>query len=327
MTGLSHKRRIGILGGMGPEATVLLMSRVIAMTAAADDSDHVPLLVDNNTQVPSRIKALIEKTGEDPGPVLVEMARRLEAAGVAALAMPCNTAHHYASRIQAAVSVPFLDMIELSAEAVRASRKSRGRRIGILASPAVRITGIFDRAFAARGLEAVYPTDQDALLACIRAVKTNGAHAEARSLLKTAALELHGELADALLVACSELSIVKDVIPSDLATVDTIDVLGGGRGEIRLLVRAAGRGWPRRARMSGGKCPREGQARTQAAGKAAHTPEEGTKRGRMANDENVPGVHHRRSDALRGCHDRGAGRGQGDHCDLRRSDAGPDGGP
>ncbi len=121
------KRRIGILGGMGPEATVLLMSRIIARTPAADDSDHVPLLVDNNTQVPSRIKALIEKTGEDPGPVLTDMARRLEAAGVAALAMPCNTAHHYASRIRAAVSIPFLDMIELSADAVAgAGRASSG---------------------------------------------------------------------------------------------------------------------------------------------------------------------------------------------------------
>ena len=88
------KRRIGILGGMGPEATVLLMSRIIARTPAADDRDHVPLFVDNNTQVPSRIAALIEGTGEDPGPVLADMARRLEANGAEALAMPCNTAHH-----------------------------------------------------------------------------------------------------------------------------------------------------------------------------------------------------------------------------------------
>ncbi len=223
------KRRIGILGGMGPEATVLLMSRIIARTPADDDSDHVPLLVDNNTQVPSRIKALIEKTGEDPGPVLIDMARRLEAVGVAALAMPCNTAHHYASRIRAAVSIPFLDMIELSADAVagagRASSGSGQRRIGILASPAVRITGIFDRACAARDLETVYPSDQDSLLACIRAVKTSGGQAEVRELLRNAALELREEGIGVFLVACSELSIINDAIPEDLPMIDTIDVL------------------------------------------------------------------------------------------------------
>lgn len=231
MTSLPTKRRIGILGGMGPEATVLLMSRIISMTEARDDTDHVPLLVDNNTQVPSRIKALIEKTGEDPGPVLIDMARRLEAAGVAALAMPCNTAHYYAPRIQAAVSIPLLNMIELSADAAaKATADSQGpssSRIGILASPAVQTTGLFDRACARRGLKTVYPTDQDSLLACIRAVKTNGSHRQARDLLKHAALELHEGGVEVLLVACSELSIISDVIPRDFGMIDTLDVLAG----------------------------------------------------------------------------------------------------
>ncbi len=87
-------RTVGILGGMGPEATVLLMQKVIAAVPARDDSDHVPLIVDQNSQVPSRIRRLIEGVGEDPAPVLAAMARRLEAAGAEALAMPCNTAHH-----------------------------------------------------------------------------------------------------------------------------------------------------------------------------------------------------------------------------------------
>src|ERR1700723_1217369 len=94
-------RRVGILGGMGPEATVLLMRKVIAAVPAKDDRDHVSLIVDQNSQVPSRIKHLVESTGEDPGPVLAEMAKRLERSGAKALAMPCNTAHHYAADIAA----------------------------------------------------------------------------------------------------------------------------------------------------------------------------------------------------------------------------------
>ncbi len=107
-------RRVGILGGMGPEATVLLMQRIIAATPASDDADHLPLIVDQNPQVPSRIRHLIEGTGEDPGPVLAAMARRLQAAGAEALAMPCNTAHHYAPAIRQATAIPLIDMVALS---------------------------------------------------------------------------------------------------------------------------------------------------------------------------------------------------------------------
>ena len=107
-------RRVGILGGMGPEATVLLMQKVIAATPARDDADHIPLIVDQNPQVPSRIRHLIEGVGDDPGPVLAAMARRLQQAGALALAMPCNTAHHYAPAIRAATSVPLIDMVALS---------------------------------------------------------------------------------------------------------------------------------------------------------------------------------------------------------------------
>ncbi|MEM6545430.1 MAG: aspartate/glutamate racemase family protein, partial [Pseudomonadota bacterium] len=103
-------KTVGIIGGMGPEATVDLMSRVIALTPATDDADHIPMLVDNNSQVPSRIAALLEGTGTSPEPVLIAMAERLQHMGAQLLAMPCNTAHHYHQAVQAAVQIPFLDM-------------------------------------------------------------------------------------------------------------------------------------------------------------------------------------------------------------------------
>ena len=132
--GPSVMRRVGILGGMGPEATILVMQKVLAAVKARDDADHIPLIVDQNPQVPSRIRHLIEGTGEDPGPVLADMARRLVAGGAQALAMPCNTAHHYAPAIRSAVAVPFLDMVEASV-AHAATRARPGAQIGVLASP------------------------------------------------------------------------------------------------------------------------------------------------------------------------------------------------
>ena len=99
-------RVVGIIGGMGPEATVDLMRRVIAKTPASDDQDHVHLIVENNPKIPSRIAHLIDGTGADPTPELTRIALNLQRAGADALAMPCNTAHAYAHSIRRAVSIP-----------------------------------------------------------------------------------------------------------------------------------------------------------------------------------------------------------------------------
>ncbi len=224
MTRKAPPRKIGVIGGMGPEATVLFMTRVIERTKAEDDSDHIPMIVDNNTQVPSRIKALIEKSGEDPGPVLAEMARGLEAAGAQALVMPCNTAHNYAPAIRNATSVPFLDMVELTVDRIAAVSLA-ACRVGVLASPAVRVTGIYARSLAAQSIATAYPKDDEKMLAAIRAIKVSSAAPQARRILSDAARELVEAKADVLLVACSEFSIVADALPAEFRVVDSIDVL------------------------------------------------------------------------------------------------------
>jgi aspartate racemase len=96
---MSH-RILAIIGGMGPEATVDLMLRVINATPARDDQDHIRMLVDNNPKVPSRINALVDGSGESPAPALISMARGLASLGADFLAVPCNTAHHYLREVQ-----------------------------------------------------------------------------------------------------------------------------------------------------------------------------------------------------------------------------------
>jgi aspartate racemase len=224
MAAARPRRRIGIIGGMGPEATALLMNRIIAATPAADDADHVPMFVDNNPQIPSRIAALIEGRGEDPGPVIAGMASKLEAFGAEALAMPCNTAHHYADMIRAAVTIPFLDMVQMSAARMAAQMGSCAR-IGMLASPAVRITGIFDRAFAGTGCEPLYLKDDARLLSLIRHIKKGGSLQEASASMLRLSGMLQDEGADGLLVSCSELSLVSAALPSSAFSLDTLDVL------------------------------------------------------------------------------------------------------
>ncbi|MGB3148334.1 MAG: amino acid racemase [Paracoccaceae bacterium] len=218
-------RRVGILGGMGPEATVLLMQKVLASASARDDADHIPLIVDQNPQVPSRIRHLIEGTGEDPGPVLADMARRLVTGGATALAMPCNTAHHYAETINRAVDVPLLNMVELSA--AHAARLAGGAdtSVGILASPAVRKVGLFDAVLAGFGLTALYADDEPAMLAAIRQIKADGPQDQARQTLKAQSEDLLRRGARVQMVACTEFSLIAGSVAAEAVAFDTLDVL------------------------------------------------------------------------------------------------------
>jgi aspartate racemase len=220
-------RRVGILGGMGPEATVLLMQKIIAARPARDDADHIPLIVDQNPQIPSRIRHLIEKTGESPGPVLAAMARRLQGAGAEALAMPCNTAHHYAPEIRAAVKVPLIDMVQLSVAKALQLAGADGC-VGILASPAVRQVGLFDAACAQAGLTAAYASDEVAMLAAIRSIKAQGANAAARSILAGASGGLLAQGAQVQMIACTEFSLIAEAIAPGATTFDTLDQLVSG---------------------------------------------------------------------------------------------------
>jgi aspartate racemase len=222
---------VGVIGGMGPEATVDFMRRVIAATPAGDDIDHIRMIVDNNPKIPSRLKALLNGTGDDPAPVLQAMARGLEAAGADFLVIPCNTAHHFLPAIRAAVRIPVTDMVALSV--TRLSHDLIGnRRIGLLASPVVRLTGLFEKHCAAAGLDILAPggSDEAAVLDIIKAVKAGGVTPAQTAAYRAAAMGLVARGAGVLVVACTELSILAGSGQDGLETagvpvLDTLDVL------------------------------------------------------------------------------------------------------
>jgi len=238
---MSRQRRpiIGILGGMGPEATVDLMRRVMIATPARDDCDHVHLLVDCNPDVPSRIAALIDKTGADPGPELVAMARRLESAGAEALAIACNTAPAYAPAIRSAAGVPLIDMIELTAGTI-ATMTLGSRRVGMLASTAVINVGLYEKALTTHHISIAVPEKQSDLMAVIKAVKRGDTGQMTRQTFGRIANELADSGVDMLLIACTELSVLADSIRPDVPSVDALDVLAREIVRIGLNQDAAG---------------------------------------------------------------------------------------
>lgn len=214
----------GIIGGMGPEATVDFMRRVIERTPARDDKDHLHMLVDNNPKIPSRIAAIIEGTGQDPAPVLCEMAKGLQAQGADFLVIPCNTAHYYLEQIARSVKIPVLDMVDLSVKKLLAAGH---RRVGMLASPAVRMVGLYDKRLAQAGLVPVYPDRQheSELLAVIKAVKAGQFKNEHRESYARVAKSIGESKVDAFLVACTELSVIGPPDGIAAPVLDTLDVL------------------------------------------------------------------------------------------------------
>lgn len=217
-------KTVGLLGGMGPQATVLLQQRIIDLVLADDDAAHVPLFIDMNPQVPSRLSWLLHNEGEDPAPVLAAMAKRLECAGAQAVAMPCNTAHHFASAIEAAITIPFLNVLTLIGDAVQ--RESQNKAcVGILASPATRNIALFEKALTPVNATVVWPDDSIDMLSAIVRIKSKGVSEQDSQLLQTAAESCVVQGARCLLVGCSEFSLLSAGLSTDVPVIDSMDLL------------------------------------------------------------------------------------------------------
>jgi aspartate racemase len=221
-----REKIVGIIGGMGPEATVDLMARIIKVTPAVDDVDHIRMIVDNNPKVPSRIKALIDGNGESPIPHLQEMARRLESWGVDFLAMPCNTAHHYHLDIQKVVTIKVLNMIDLTVESVIEQYPDL-KRAGLLASTAVIRLKLFERPFSAKKVIIQTPADRNqmGIMHAIKKIKTSNYGGEVVEAIQLAADDLVEKGAEVLLVACTEISIISKQIASTVRILDSAQIL------------------------------------------------------------------------------------------------------
>jgi aspartate racemase len=211
---------------MGPDATVDLMLRVIKATPAKDDQDHIRMLVDNNPKVPSRIKALVDGSGESPAPTLIAMARGLAALGADFLAIPCNTAHYYLPEVQRAVDVPILNMIGLTCGRI-ARENPHIRCVGLLASTAVIRTALYKDCFLQYGVEVISPPEafQGELLSIIREIKSGHFNPASLKLLVSISNEMIARKAEAIVIACTELSIAAKELPLSIALYDSAQVL------------------------------------------------------------------------------------------------------
>ena len=218
-------RAIGVIGGMGPAATVDFLAKLLAATPAERDQDHLRVLVDSNPKIPDRNQALAG-AGPSPAPVLAEMARGLERSGAEALVMACNTAHAFADDIRGAVRIPLISIVEESADELARS-VGAGATVGVLAADGCLAAGLYQRALAERGLKFVAPAadDQARLMRLIYGVKAGDTGPAARAGMKALAEALVAQGADVILSACTEVPLLLKTADVDVPLLDSTDVL------------------------------------------------------------------------------------------------------
>jgi aspartate racemase len=198
---MATRRLIGVLGGMGPLATVDFMQKLIDATPATRDQDHVPVIVYSVPQIPDRVGAVAAGTDE-PFPAILAGLRVLERANVELVAMPCNTAHAWYDRLTASAHVEILHM----ADAVRQRIGGRPETIALMATRGTLQAGFYQRYLSTDERTVIVPSAavQSLIGQAIAAVKTLDLSA-ARSHMQEAGQALLDAGADRLLLACTEL--------------------------------------------------------------------------------------------------------------------------
>lgn len=199
---------IGILGGMGPEATIDLFYKIIKFTPAEKDQEHLRIIIDNNPKIPDRTAAILGK-GEDPVPALQETAQNLEKAGADFIVIPCNTAHYFLSSIQESVNIPVLNMIEETAKETK-KRIPQIKKVGLLASIGVYKSEIYHQRFKKFNIEVISPEEKDKeeIMKVIYTIKAGDLSKRVKKNILKITQKLIDKGAEAIIAGCTEIPLI-----------------------------------------------------------------------------------------------------------------------
>ena len=195
---------LGVIGGMGPQATCLFYSQIIDRTEASCDQEHIPMIILNHSTMPDRTAAILSGQGDLVFSLLLGDAKQLERDGATAIAIPCNTSHYFADRLQASIGIPIINMVRETAKVMAA----RGlHRVGILATDGTVKTGLYQRECQALGMECVVPSKEiQAIVMHIIYDEIKKGRPGSRALFAKIDNELRRQGCDGAILACTELS-------------------------------------------------------------------------------------------------------------------------
>lgn len=223
------KNAVGVLGGVGPMATVYFMDLIIEMTEASKDQDHINMLVSNHATIPDRTEYIMRRSDESPLDVMVEDARMLARSGCEFLVIPCNTAHYFLEEIQSSVTIPVLNIIE---ETIKFSREKIGtadaplKTLGIMATEGTITSGTFSHYGTPMGVKAVAPDTvfQKKVNHIIYDLVKAGKPVAEEEMMEVID-HLRSKGCDAVIMGCTELSIAYKDLQLGAKNSDVIDTL------------------------------------------------------------------------------------------------------
>jgi aspartate racemase len=205
------KKTIGILGGMGPEATAYFFNLIIKSTDAAKDQEHIPILIWNNPKIPPRTEAILYG-GPSPLPLLVEGVKILEKGGAGLIVMPCITAHYFARQIARRAKVPFVNLLD---ESLRFAKKRIPgmKKAGLVASSGTVKSRLFHKTFEKNGIEIITPepNEQRKVMDAIfgnSGIKAGFTTGRPRTTVVRVARRLIERGAEAVIAGCTEVPLV-----------------------------------------------------------------------------------------------------------------------
>ena len=218
----AQMRRAGVLGGMGPEATLVFLEKFYSLTRGRREQARPALLVNIDPEVPDRNEAW-RGLGTSPAESIVQMGRSLQRAGADFCVIACVTAHGFVDSFEKEVGIPLIRMPDVVAEALGSGPGARGP-VGLLATTTTLEMELFQKAFAARNRQLIVPEKdrQEALMHAIYSIKQG---ADARPGVVAIAQSLVARGARTLLLGCTDLSVLSPLDLEGGTVVDALDLL------------------------------------------------------------------------------------------------------
>ena len=205
---------------MGPLATADLFRKIVLLTDAACDNDHIRIYIDDNASIPDRTAAILSG-GANPLPAMTDSLRKLEACRADCIIMPCNTAHYFLPQLRELTEVPFLSMLEATAKACAA--RFPGRTAAVLATKGTLAAGLYQAALEKEGVPFLIPdiAEQDALMRVIYdGVKAGKRPEDYRADMESVVASLTARGAGYFILGCTELPLAAQALSLPQAAVD-----------------------------------------------------------------------------------------------------------
>lgn len=220
-------KTLGIIGGMGPAATIDLYKKIVEQTPAEKDQDHIHVIIDSYPQIEDRTSYILHG-GKSPAPKLIESAKRLEAAGVDAIIMPCNTAHYFAKDIEKAVYIPLIHIVKCSAEAIK-KKYPYVRKIGLIATTGTIKAGVYGDILKNYDLETITLNEEleNNIMDCIYKGVKAGKTEEYSKLFQKCVDDIASLGAELLIAGCTEIPLLMPYVKTNLPVIDATYELAG----------------------------------------------------------------------------------------------------